>query len=72
MSYDISYRCNRVLIPERSSFSFNINRTLLPSSYKSVHFFHVCNELIELVRVCGIGVGYNESSFEDVVEFRFT
>jgi hypothetical protein len=28
--------------------------------------------LIELVRVFGIGVGYNESSLEDVVEFRFT
>ena len=61
-----------VPIPERSSFSFNINRTLLPSAYKSVHFFHVSNELIELVRVFGIGIGYNKSLFEDVVEFRFT
>ena len=72
MSRDISYRCRRILIPEQSGFSFNINRTLLPSVYKSVHLFHVCNELIVLVRVFGIGIGYNKSSFEDIVEFHFT
>jgi len=48
--------------------SFNIDRTLLPSAYKSIHFFHVHNELIELVRVFGIGVGYSKSSFENVVD----
>jgi hypothetical protein len=72
MAQDILSCCNRVPIPERSSFSFTIIRTLHPSAYKSVHSFHVRNELIELVRVSGIGVGYNKSSFEDVVEFCFT
>ena len=72
MSWDIMYRCNRVPLSEWSSFSFNISRTLLTPAYKSVHFLHVRNELIALVRVFGIGVGYNKSSFEDVVEFRCT
>jgi len=71
MSWDISYRCNGVPMPERSSISFNINRTLLPSTSKSIHFFHVRNELIELIMVFGICVSKNKSSFEDVVEFRF-
>jgi hypothetical protein len=72
MFQDISYHSDSVPIPARSSFSFDINSTLLPSAYKSVHIFHVRNELIGMVRIFSIGVGYNKSSFEDVVEFRFT
>jgi len=72
MSNEILYSCDRVLIPARSRFCFNIHRTLLPSANKSIHWFHAHNQLIELVRVFGIGVGYNESSFEDVVELHFT
>jgi hypothetical protein len=72
MSSDISYHCNRVSIPERCSYSFNINRILRPSSYKSIYSSHVRNERFELVSVFGIGVGYNNSLFEVVVEFPFT
>jgi len=61
MSLDIWYYCNWVAIPERTTFSININRTLLQSAYKSVHFFHVHNELKELVGDFGIGVRYNKS-----------
>jgi hypothetical protein len=56
---------------ERSSISFNFHSTLLPFAYKSVHLLHVGNELIEMVRVSGIGVGYSKSSFEDVVDLCF-
>jgi len=69
---DISYRCNRVPLPERSSLSFDMNRTLTPYAYKSTNPCHVRNELIQLVTVFGIVVGHNKSSFEDVVELCFT
>jgi hypothetical protein len=72
MSYDILSCCNKDPIPDQRSFSFNLNRNLLPSGYKAGHFVHVQNGLIELVKVYGIGVGYNKSSFEDIDEFHLT
>jgi hypothetical protein len=56
----------------RVGFPYIYHRTLLPSAYKSIHFFQVRNELIELVGAIGIGVGYNKSLCEVVVEICFT
>lgn len=70
MCWEIWYCCNRVLIPEQIYCLFNITRTLLPSVSKFDQFIHLCNGLIELIRVFGIGVRYNKSSFEDVFGFH--
>jgi hypothetical protein len=66
--YDISYYCNWIPIPNQCSISFNMNSTVLQSTSRSINFFHVCKELTELVMIFGIGIGYNISVFDDVVE----
>lgn len=65
------YRCIGVLIREPSTFSFNINCTLLPLASESDYFFYACDELIEPIRVFGIGVGHNKSAFQDGIEIYF-
>jgi hypothetical protein len=44
------------LIPERSSFSFNITRPLLPCAVKSVQLIHIRNELMKRSKIFGISV----------------
>jgi len=57
MFWNISYYGNGVAIPEQSNFWFNIIRTHRPSTSISIQLFHICNQLIKLIRVLASATG---------------